>query len=108
MSELGPALDALYAVLEERKNANASSSYVASLNAKGLDAILKKVAEEAAETLLAAKNGDRKALVHESVDLLFHLMVLMAQQGISCDDLAVEINRRSGRSGLEEKAARNQ
>ncbi len=106
MSDLGPALDALYAVLEERKHADASSSYVASLNAKGLDAILKKVAEEAAETMLAAKNGERQALVHESVDLLFHLMVLMARQGISCDDLAGEIYRRSGRSGLEEKAAR--
>lgn len=107
MSNLGTALDALYATLESRKTAEPSSSYVASLYAKGLDSILKKLGEECAETLIAAKNGEQKELVHESVDLLFHLFVLLAREGISCEALAVELDRRSGRSGLEEKAARN-
>lgn len=107
MSDLGKALDALYATLESRKSADPATSYAASLYAKGLDAILKKIGEEAAETLIAAKNGNRVQTVHESVDLLYHLFVLMAREGISPADLAVELERRSGRSGLEEKAARS-
>ena len=106
MSQIGPALDTLYATLESRKTADPAKSYAAALYSKGLDAILKKIGEESAETLLAAKNGNRPEVVHEVVDLVYHLFVLMAREGISPDDLAVEINRRTGRSGLEEKAAR--
>lgn len=108
MSDLGAALDALYATLLSRKTAAPESSYVASLYARGLDTILKKVGEEAAETLLAAKNGSKPELVSESVDLIFHLFVLLAREGILPADLAVELQRRAARSGLEEKAARPQ
>jgi phosphoribosyl-ATP pyrophosphohydrolase len=107
MSDLGKALDTLYATLEARKSADPATSYAASLYAKGLDAILKKIGEEAAETLIAAKNGNRVQTVHEAVDLMYHLFVLMAREGISPADLAVELERRSGRSGLEEKASRS-
>lgn len=105
-SRIGDALDALYATLESRKSADPATSYAASLYAKGLDSILKKIGEESAETLIAAKNGSGPELVHEMVDLLYHLFVLMAQQGISPVDLAVEMERRTERSGLAEKAAR--
>jgi phosphoribosyl-ATP pyrophosphohydrolase len=104
---LGEVLDALRATLEQRKGADPASSYVASLYAKGLDTILKKIGEEAAETLVAAKNGSRPELVHEIADLFFHVLVLMAREGIPLDDLAVELSRRTGRSGHEEKAARS-
>lgn len=104
---LGEVLEALRETIEQRKGADPASSYVASLYAKGLDHILKKVGEEAAETLLAAKNGSRPELVHEIADLLFHLLVLMAREGIPTADLAVELSGRMGRSGHEEKAARS-
>jgi phosphoribosyl-ATP pyrophosphohydrolase len=106
-ASLGDVLDALRDTLEQRKGADPKSSYVASLYAKGLDAILKKVGEEAAETLVAAKNGARPELVHEIADLLFHVLVLMAREGIPMADLAVELSGRMGRSGHEEKAARS-
>lgn len=104
---LGEVLDALRATLEQRKGADPSTSYVASLYAKGLDTVLKKIGEEAAETLVAAKNGSRPELVHEIADLLFHVLVLMAREGIPMGDLAVELSGRMGRSGHEEKAARS-
>ena len=104
--DLGAALQTLYATLEDRKTADPSKSYAASLYAKGLDTILKKIGEESAETLVAAKNGSRPELVHEMVDLIYHLFVLMAKEGIQPTDLAVELKRRAGRSGLEEKAVR--
>jgi phosphoribosyl-ATP pyrophosphohydrolase len=106
MSELGKALDDLYATLEARKSADPAQSYAASLYAKGLDTILKKIGEESTETIVAAKNGSRPELVYESVDLLYHLFVLLAREGIQPADLAVELQRRAGRSGLEEKAVR--
>ncbi|OGI48954.1 MAG: phosphoribosyl-ATP diphosphatase [Candidatus Muproteobacteria bacterium RBG_16_65_34] len=99
-------LNKLAAVLESRKGAAADSSYVAGLYAKGLDAILKKIGEEATETVLAAKSGDRAKIVHETADLWFHTLVLLAQQGLKPDDILVELERRFGVSGLEEKAAR--
>lgn len=92
--------------LEARKQADPDSSYVARLYAKGLDAILKKVGEEAAETLLAAKNGDRQHLVHETADLWFHTLVLLAYEGLGPDAVLDELHRRFGISGLAEKAAR--
>jgi len=99
-------LTKLAAVLEARKAAEPSSSYVAGLYAKGLDAILKKIGEEATETVIAAKGGDRGQLVHETADLWFHTLVLLAQQGLKPDDVLNEMERRFGQSGLKEKAAR--
>src|SRR5690242_15876217 len=100
-------LDELYATLQQRKSADAGSSYVAKLYRDGLDAILKKVGEEATETVLAAKGGDRAALVHELADLWFHSLVLMAHKDVPLADLTAELARRQGRSGLEEKASRS-
>ena len=93
-------------ILEQRKGAAPDTSYVASLYDKGLDAILKKVGEEATETVMAAKDGDRDKLVYEIADLWFHTMVLMADQGLSSEDILKELARRFGVSGHEEKAAR--
>ncbi len=103
-------------ILEQRKGAEPGSSYVASLYDKGLDAILKKVAEEAAETIMAAKDlehtgGDdavflKGKLVYEVADLWFHSMVLLADQGLTADDVLKELARRFGVSGHDEKAAR--
>lgn len=93
--------------LEARKRADPDSSYVARLYAKGLDAILKKVGEEAAETLLAAKNGDPEHLVRETADLWFHTLVMLAHQGLGPDAVLDELHRRFGTSGLVEKAARS-
>ncbi len=92
--------------LEARKEASPSSSYVASLFHKGEDAILKKVAEEAAEVLMASKDNDRLHLVREVADLWFHSMVLLAHHGLRPEDVLVELKRREGISGLDEKAAR--
>jgi len=96
----------LAAILEARKQASPDSSYVARLYARGLDAILKKVGEEATETLLAAKNGDPEPLVHETADLWFHTLVMLAHQGLGPDAVLDELRRRFGTSGLIEKAAR--
>lgn len=101
-------LTKLAAVLEARKSAPADSSYVAGLYAKGLDAILKKIGEEATETVIAAKGGDRKQVVHETADLWFHTLVLLAQQGLKPDDILKELEQRFGLSGLDEKAARKE
>ena len=92
--------------LFERKGAAPESSYVAGLYAKGTDAICKKVAEEAAETIMAAKDGDRLHLVRETCDLWFHSMVLLAHFGIGVDDIMVEFRRREGISGVDEKKGR--
>ena len=94
------------ATLEARKGAAQEESYVASLYRQGLDAILKKVAEEAAETIIAAKGDDPQALVREVADLWFHTLVLLAQQGRHPDDVLAELERRFGTSGHAEKAAR--
>lgn len=99
-------LKKLAQALEARKGAPPDSSYVAGLYAKGVDAVLKKIGEEAAETLIAAKGGDPKQIVHETADLWFHTLVMLAQQGLGPDDVLKELERRFGRSGLEEKAAR--
>lgn len=93
--------------LEARKESSPSSSYVASLFHKGEDAILKKVAEEAAEVLMASKDKDRLHLVREVADLWFHSMVLLAHHGLRPEDVLVELKRREGISGLDEKASRN-
>ena len=100
-------LDRLAEVLESRKGAAADSSYVAGLYAKGLDSILKKVGEEATETVIAAKGGERDQLVYETADLWFHTLVMLAHQGLGPDDVLNELARRFGLSGLDEKAARS-
>lgn len=105
MSEV---LTKLAAVLEERKQAEPDSSYVAKLYDKGLDAILKKIGEEATETVMAAKDGDADKIIYEVADLWFHSMVLLAQQGLKPEDVLNELDRRFGLSGLEEKASRSQ
>ncbi|MCU0933143.1 MAG: phosphoribosyl-ATP diphosphatase [Thiobacillaceae bacterium] len=99
-------LERLADTLEARKQADPQSSYVARLYAKGLDAILKKVAEEAAETIMAAKDGEREKIIYETADLWFHSLVLLARQGIRPDEILNELARREGLSGLAEKAAR--
>lgn len=103
---LDDTLRELAAILEARKQADPDRSYVARLYAKGLDAILKKVGEEAAETLLAAKNDDPEHLVRETADLWFHTLVMLAYQGLGPDAVLNELRRRLGTSGLTEKAAR--
>lgn len=99
-------LQQLSQVLEERKNADPDSSYVAKLYDKGLDSILKKIGEEATETVMAAKDGDPDKIIYETADLWFHCMVLLANQGLKPDDVLQELARRFGLSGLEEKASR--
>lgn len=99
-------LERLAVTLEARKSSAADSSYVASLYARGLDAMLKKIAEEAAETIMAAKDGDPKKIVYETADLWFHTLILLASQGLGPQDVLAELARREGLSGLTEKAAR--
>ena len=94
-------------VLQQRKQQSPESSYVASLYSKGLDTILKKIGEEATETVIADKSGDKNQLVYETSDLWFHTLVLLAQQGLSSTDVLQELQRRFGLSGLDEKASRN-
>lgn len=94
--------------IAERRAADPASSYVAKLNAKGLDAILKKVGEEATETVIAGKSGERAALVAETADLWFHCLVLLDRQGVRLAEVLAELERREGRSGIEEKASRKE
>jgi len=99
-------LEQLAEVLEQRKQAEPGSSYVASLYAKGLDAILKKIGEEATETVIAAKDGDEDKLIYETADLWFHSLVLLAHKGLGPDDVLQELGRRFGVSGHDEKDSR--
>ena len=99
-------LDRLEASIAQRRGASPDSSYVASLFAKGREKIAQKVGEEATETVIAALSGDPAKLKSEAADLLFHLMILLAEGGLSVNDALAELERREGLSGLEEKAAR--
>jgi len=99
-------LQRLADTIAARKQADPSASYVASLFAKGQDAILKKVAEEAAETVLASKGGDKLHLVRETADLWFHSLVLLAWHGLAPEDVLAELQRREGISGIDEKKSR--
>jgi phosphoribosyl-ATP pyrophosphohydrolase len=99
-------LERLEAVIASRRNADPSSSYVASLHAKGLDQILKKVAEEAIETVIASKSGERESIVHETADLWFHCLVMLSHHGVPLADVLQELERREGRSGIDEKNSR--
>ena len=100
------ALESLARRLEARKTADPATSWTARLYAQGLDAILKKVGEEATETVLAAKGGDRSRVVAETADLWYHTMVMLANLGLGPEDVLEELDRRAGRSGLAEKAGR--
>ena len=93
-------------VLEQRKQVDADASYVSGLYAKGLDAILKKIGEEATETVMAGKDGDRDKIIYEIADLWFHTLILLAHTGLGPDDILNELGRRVGVSGLDEKASR--
>jgi phosphoribosyl-ATP pyrophosphohydrolase len=99
-------IERLMEVLESRKNAEPGASYVASLYHEGLDSILKKIGEESTETIIAAKEGDKDQIVYEIADLWFHCLVLLAQQNIEVRHLMDELDRRFGKSGIDEKAAR--
>jgi phosphoribosyl-ATP pyrophosphohydrolase len=99
-------LERIAASIEARRSGDPEKSYVARLFAQGEDAILKKVGEEATETLLAAKSGERLALVRETADLWFHSMILLARHGLGPQDVLAELHRREGISGIDEKAAR--
>jgi len=101
-------LNRLAFTLSERKNAAADSSYVASLYAKGTDAICKKIAEEAAETIMAAKDGDQLHIVRETADLWFHSLILLAQFNLGPADVLAELQRREGISGIDEKKSRGE
>lgn len=105
---MSDVLDRLAELLEQRKSADPQSSYVAKLYTKGMDGILKKIGEEAAETIIAAKDGDPQKIVYETADLWFHCLVMLAQAGLKPQDVLDELARREGLSGLTEKAARAQ
>jgi phosphoribosyl-ATP pyrophosphohydrolase len=95
-------------VIAQRRGAAADSSYVASLFAKGREKIAQKVGEEATETVIAALSGDPAKLTSEAADLVFHLLVLLAEGGVKVDEVLAELDRRDGVSGLSEKAARSE
>ena len=99
-------LERIAASIKQRKGGDPAKSYVAKLFAQGDDAMLKKIGEEATETVLAAKSGERLHLVREVADLWFHCMVLLARHGLGPGDVLAEMQRREGISGLDEKAAR--
>ena len=106
--KLGSVITELTLILNERKNAEPDSSYVASLYHKGLDQILKKVGEECTEVVIAAKNEVKNELVYEVADLWFHTLVLLANEGLSAQDVMNELERRFGLSGIDEKNARKE
>jgi len=100
-------LEKLAGIIEARKTAAADTSYVASLFEKGMNSILKKVGEEAAETIIAAKEDDDSRVVYETADLWFHTLVMLSARGLGPADVLAELERRFGIPGLEEKAARD-
>lgn len=99
-------LDRLSELLEQRKSADPATSYVAKLYAKGMDSILKKIGEEATETVLAAKGGKKEEIVYETADLWFHTLVMLAKADIKPQEILDELARREGLSGITEKASR--
>lgn len=101
-------LGRLEATIAERRGASAETSYIAALFAKGREKIAQKVGEEATETVIAALSGDPAKLTSEAADLLFHLLVLLADGNVSVDDVFAELDRRDGISGIAEKAARKE
>jgi phosphoribosyl-ATP pyrophosphohydrolase len=104
---MNDVLNRLAALLEQRKSADPASSYVAKLYAKGMDGILKKVGEEATETVLAAKGGNKQEIIYETADLWFHTLVMLAKAGLKPQDVLDELARREGLSGIAEKESRS-
>lgn len=103
---MNDVLNRLSELLEQRKSADPASSYVAKLYDKGLDSILKKIGEEATETVIAAKGGKAEEIIYETADLWFHTLVLLSHAGLSAQDVLNELARREGLSGIAEKASR--
>ncbi len=103
---MNDVLNRLAELLEQRKTADPASSYVAKLYAKGMDGILKKVGEEATETVLAAKGGNKQELIYETADLWFHTLVMLAKADLKPQDVLAELARREGLSGIIEKEGR--
>lgn len=101
-------LQELATILESRKGQSPDSSYVSKLYDKGLNKILEKVGEEATETILAAKDGDKQEIIYETADLWFHTLVMLAHLELGPEDIINELKRRFGTSGIEEKASRQQ
>jgi phosphoribosyl-ATP pyrophosphohydrolase len=101
-------LTRLEATIAQRLTAAPEESYVAKLHAKGLPKIAQKLGEEATEAVIAALAGDEAELVGEAADLLFHLLVLLAEKGVALEQVFAELDRREGTSGLAEKAARSE
>ena len=99
-------LERLADMVEARKNADPESSYVSRLLARGEDGVLKKIGEEATETVMAAKDGDKLRIVGETADLWFHCIIMLAHYGLRPTDVLFELRRREGISGIDEKAAR--
>ncbi|MCB2072970.1 MAG: phosphoribosyl-ATP diphosphatase [Novosphingobium sp.] len=107
MAEPG-TLERLEATIAARRGADPDSSYVAKLNARGVPKIAQKLGEEAVEAVIAAMADDRKGLVSESADLLFHLLVMLGAKGIALEEVLAELDRREGTSGIAEKASRKE
>lgn len=103
---MSDVLNRLSGLIESRRGADPDTSYVARLLAKGEDAILKKIGEEATETVMAGKDGDRARIVGEMADLWFHCLLALSVYGLTPQDVLDELARREGLSGLDEKAAR--
>lgn len=107
MRPMRATLDILEQTIGQRRSADPSTSYVARMASKGRAKIAQKVGEEAVEAVIAAMAGDRDGMIGESADLLFHLMMLLADMGIAFDAVLAELDRREGVSGIAEKAARS-
>jgi phosphoribosyl-ATP pyrophosphohydrolase len=99
-------LENLLNTIKSKKNSDPNLSYTALLHKKGLNEILKKIGEEASETIIAAKSDDNNEIIHEIADLWFHCLVLLSQKNLSVNDVIVELKRREGTSGIEEKSYR--
>jgi phosphoribosyl-ATP pyrophosphohydrolase len=105
--QMSDILERLADTIEARKSGDPQASYVSRLLAGGEDAILKKIGEEATETVMAAKDGDKRRIVGETADLWFHCLIMLAHYGLRPSDVLYELRRREGISGIDEKAARS-
>jgi phosphoribosyl-ATP pyrophosphohydrolase len=105
---MSDVLNRLSELMEQRKAADPASSYVAKLYARGMDSILKKIGEEATETVIAAKGGNIDEIIYETADLWFHTLVMLSHAGLSAQDVLDELARREGLSGIAEKAGRTE
>ena len=103
---MNDTMERLARMIEGRRGGDAEKSYVARLLAGSEDALLKKIGEEATETVIAAKSGDKAAIVHETADLWFHSLIVLARYGLGPEEVLAELRRREGTPGLDEKAAR--